>query len=589
MVPKMRTVLLQAGILLMVLSAPPALAEVLVQVMSVQEEAAAEKEATRLFNLGVPAFSRAEEAGDIGLRNRVYVGPFETEADALAAAEVLKKNGTIKEFLVKNLKPEGAVPAGSRPTPQLSTEASAEPRLSDPVEESIAGLPAASANLPVAETPTYGEPVSPEQALSLGLDSAAGQPQPETAPSSQTGIGFGPAKDLPTYGQVEATWPAPAESSLPPGLKAGDDLPPSTGGILPPPPPPPPPVSENGLVTAPSAGDGSRPASFEFLMDLSSSMRRASNCRGLTKEEAIIQLSRKINRNIPNHPYQAALRVFGYKPALTRADFTTLYFGPSGYSREGFESAIGRIAVAEAITPFSDALRAAEQDLLTLPPPKNVLMFSDFQESVGSGKPLEDVRWARRRHGPALTVFTFYVTRVAEAERLAKNLAKLGGGEAWNICTLLSNEQAFENMMLTVFGPGGDYVCRNAPLGAEVDERGCWIAAYAQFFDFNKAEVKSEYMPRLAEAARIIRENVDPGERVVIAGFTDNIGSQEFNLALGRRRAQAVANILVSEGVSASRLSVVSFGLERPIADNSTPEGRAKNRRVEFHVGGMPQ
>jgi OOP family OmpA-OmpF porin len=75
---------------------------------------------------------------------------------------------------------------------------------------------------------------------------------------------------------------------------------------------------------------------------------------------------------------------------------------------------------------------------------------------------------------------------------------------------------------------------------------------------------------------------------VVTAGFTDNVGSQEYNLDLGRRRAQAVADILVSEGVPASQLSVVSYGKERPVADNDTNEGRARNRRVEFHVGGVP-
>ena len=544
----------------MILSVMPAPAEVLVQVMSVQDEAAAGQEASRLFNLGVPAFSRAEESVDNVPRHRVYVGPFETEADAKAAAAALKKNGTIKDFLVKNAEPR----APAQPGAGFLTEAPV-------LEESIAGLPAAPTHLPVADTPTYGEMVSPEQARSLtGL---SGVPQPDQSAAADQPRG------LPTYGQMEFVAPPPFEG-LPPSLKPGDDLPglAPEGSALPP---------VTGKMLAPSAGDGSRPASFEFLMDLSSSMRRPSHCRGLAKEEAVSQLARKMNRRIPNHPYQAAMRVFGYKQALTRADFTTLYYGPAHYSREGFEGAIGRLAAADSVTPISEGLKAADGDLRSLPAPKTLLVFSDFQETLTSGKPLEDVALARRSHGPSLTVHTFYVTRQVEAERLAKGLAKTGGGQAWEVCSLLTNDRVFDNMMLAVFGPD-DYICRNAPPGAEVDERGCWIVAYSQYFDFNKAVVKSEFRPKLVEAARIIQENVDPQERVVIAGFTDNVGTAEYNLGLGQRRAQAVADILISEGVSAGRLEVVSYGKERPIADNSTEEGRARNRRVEFHIGEVP-
>jgi len=570
----MRLILIPVFFLLF--SAAPAPAEVLVQVMSVQEAAVADQEAARLFSQGVPALSRTEESADGQLRHRVYVGPFETEADAAAAAAALKKNGVIKEFLVKNVQPEEAADPGSDP-PRLMTEIPDLSVLSG--GESIAGLPSAPADLPVAETPTYGEPVSQEQARNLtGL---TGVVQPGLSGTAAPG----PANGPPTYGQMEA---APQTApSLPPGLSPGDDLPglaPSAGV----PPAPTGPASGNTPVTAPSAGDGGELASFEFLVDLSSSMRRPANCRGLAKEQAVTQLLQKMNRRIPGRPYQAALRVFGYKQTLTREDFTTLYFGPGQYAREGLESSISRLAAADSITPISDGLKSAEADLKVLPSPKAVLTFSDFQQSEGSGQPLEVVDNARRRHSPGLTWHTFYVTREVEAERLAKNLARTGGGQAWNICSLLANDQAFEKMMLTIFGPGDD-LCRNAPPGAEVDERGCWIAAFSQFFDFDKAVVKNEFRPRLAEAARLIREHVDPSHQVVVAGFTDNVGSPEYNLRLGRQRAQAVADLLRDEGVPADRLSVVSYGEERPIADNDTAEGRARNRRVEFHVGGVPE
>ncbi|MDR3154401.1 MAG: OmpA family protein [Deltaproteobacteria bacterium] len=130
-------------------------------------------------------------------------------------------------------------------------------------------------------------------------------------------------------------------------------------------------------------------------------------------------------------------------------------------------------------------------------------------------------------------------------------------------------------------------VCPATPQGAPVDGRGCWIAAYSQFFDFDKAVVKSQFIPRIQYAAEIIRNNPQIGD-IIIAGHTDAKGTDAYNLELGRKRAQAVKDILVKAGAPEGRLKVESFGKSRPIAENTTEEGRARNRRVEFHVGQVP-
>ena len=106
-------------------------------------------------------------------------------------------------------------------------------------------------------------------------------------------------------------------------------------------------------------------------------------------------------------------------------------------------------------------------------------------------------------------------------------------------------------------------------------------------FDFNKANIKAEFAPVLDEAAQTLQDNPDINVR--IEGHTDSIGSDEYNLELSERRAQAVKAYLVSRGIAASRLSTEGKGETEPIADNTkdgrdNPEGRAMNRRAELKV-----
>jgi outer membrane protein OmpA-like peptidoglycan-associated protein len=70
--------------------------------------------------------------------------------------------------------------------------------------------------------------------------------------------------------------------------------------------------------------------------------------------------------------------------------------------------------------------------------------------------------------------------------------------------------------------------------------------------------------------------------KVEVAGHTCNIGTDEYNMGLSQRRADAVRNYLISQGIPADRLTAKGYGESQPTADNSTREGRVQNRRVEL-------
>lgn len=103
-------------------------------------------------------------------------------------------------------------------------------------------------------------------------------------------------------------------------------------------------------------------------------------------------------------------------------------------------------------------------------------------------------------------------------------------------------------------------------------------------FDRAKADLTQDSTDTLEALAEIA--NACPAFRIVIEGHTDAEGTDERNQRLSDRRARAVQSFLVRAGVSASRLTAVGYGATRPIADNDTAEGRAKNRRIEFTVKG---
>ena len=101
-------------------------------------------------------------------------------------------------------------------------------------------------------------------------------------------------------------------------------------------------------------------------------------------------------------------------------------------------------------------------------------------------------------------------------------------------------------------------------------------------FDFDRYTLRPEATRVLDEAVTAMRE--DATLRLQIEGHTCNIGTAEYNLALGDRRASAVRDYLVSRGVTADRLSTVSYGEERPKYDNAREETRRLNRRAALVV-----
>jgi OmpA-OmpF porin, OOP family len=122
-----------------------------------------------------------------------------------------------------------------------------------------------------------------------------------------------------------------------------------------------------------------------------------------------------------------------------------------------------------------------------------------------------------------------------------------------------------------------------AELRADRTERGLVVTLGDEvLFDVDQAELKPGGMQQLARVAEFLREH--PDRKVLIEGHTDSTAPDTYNLALSQRRANAVEDFLITQGVEPTRISAIGYGEQLPIATNDTAAGRQANRRVEIVV-----
>ncbi len=129
-------------------------------------------------------------------------------------------------------------------------------------------------------------------------------------------------------------------------------------------------------------------------------------------------------------------------------------------------------------------------------------------------------------------------------------------------------------------------ICPQTLLGTEVDLKGCVLKTEVQFpdlrFETNSARLNSDMKLMLNSQVQTLINN--PRLIIEVAGYADSRGSINYNRRLSERRAKAVRNYLIAQGVSAERLKVEGYGESTPAAENNTREGRAQNRRVVLRI-----
>lgn len=116
-------------------------------------------------------------------------------------------------------------------------------------------------------------------------------------------------------------------------------------------------------------------------------------------------------------------------------------------------------------------------------------------------------------------------------------------------------------------------------LGPEFSDPNNPLSKQVIYFELDSSQVKQEFVPVVAAHARYLASH--PSQQVTLAGHADERGSSEYNIALGEQRAKSVERMMRSQGVTASQLSIVSYGEEKPAVSGSGESAWQLNRRVE--------
>ena len=319
-----------------------------------------------------------------------------------------------------------------------------------------------------------------------------------------------------------------------------------------------------------------------------------------TKFEVSNELLRRMNQTIPDDTgLNAGIRSFGFGPC-TSWGFTRLNAAVSNYSTGAFGSGLDSLTCSSGGSPMHRALLAASDDLTATTGNIAVLIISAGHQLDSS--PIPAAKALKAQYGDRLCIYTIWLgNEESKAGRhLMQTLANIGScgfaTSADEIAASAAMANYVERVLFdkTAIAPTGspldsdgdgvpDYQdkCPTTPKGAKVNKDGCW-AYHGVFFDFDKATIKAEYHDLFENAVHVM--NINPTLKVEIEGHTDAKGSDAYNMELSERRARAVKAFMVKKGVNAERMMAKGFGKSQPIADNTTEEGRAYNRRVEYEI-----
>lgn len=305
---------------------------------------------------------------------------------------------------------------------------------------------------------------------------------------------------------------------------------------------------------------------FILLLDHSSSMawaykgQRYVQMGGVSKIMMAKSAAIELNKQIPDLSYKGGVYTFApYKQ----------YAAVTPYSKAAIEKGISPIAtdydIYGRLTPMGVGLNDLDKVLGGLSGKTAVIIFSDGDSNLGLD-PVAEAKRIQAKYGDKVCFDIVSFADNKNGERILKEIAALSKCS----CVAQGEEILRNQAARTAF--------LKCALYDEIDDE--IVIFRSIYFDFDKYNIKKEFIPVLDEGVAIIKSK--PNLQVILEGHTDSIGTEKYNMALSIRRANSVKAYFVKKGIDANRITAVGFGKMNPRYDNKTAAGRKMNRRVEI-------
>lgn len=309
---------------------------------------------------------------------------------------------------------------------------------------------------------------------------------------------------------------------------------------------------------------------FAVVMDASSSMNFDYEDR--SNFYTARDIATHMNQTIPEMGYKAALVGFGSGSCLNKQD-AMVVSGPATYQTADFTNGLAKFECAGGVTPMAQGIAAAGESLKGSTGQVALILISDFWE-INNGAVTAAVDKLKADHGSRLCIHTIKTGDASHTSDMIAGLAGVNGCGSSVDAASLTSATAMANYVSDVL---------LEPAAAVRYEKNTLSAS--ALFDHDKSVLKEDGKAALHALDESIKAKGASVVDINVIGHTDSDGSEEYNMALSIRRAEAVRDYMVSEDVDGSIIDVSGEGESSPVASNETPEGRAENRRVDIHVG----
>jgi len=326
---------------------------------------------------------------------------------------------------------------------------------------------------------------------------------------------------------------------------------------------------------------------FQVIMDTSASMEEPFEWKHFAyttpmktnKLEYEQHLVRLFNDTIPNLKLTAGLRDFAGQRWLTRPFDTKLWFGMAPYVKEDFGKAIFEVNTAGVESPLDKALDAATADLKPLAGKSAVVIFSDGLEMPKAPASAQAMKAALQDR---VCIYAVLIGKdpTGEGKALLDKVVKAGQCGFMVTGAQVESAAGMADFVEKIFlGPAA--AAAAVPPGPALPP-GAVAQLDTIYFDYDKYNVKPEFKDVVKKNADYFKAN--KANNVLIAGNCDERGTNEYNMALGQRRADSAAKALKAAGVEEKRIKTVSWGEEKPVCKESNEACWSKNRNAMFFV-----